>query len=85
MASAFVWTVLLYAAAGWLFALVFVTFGVTRVDETARGASWGFRLFILPGVAALWPLLAWRWYQACSLGLASIPVERTAHRRMAAR
>ena len=50
-----------YATAGLLFAAVFVTFGVERMDASARGATRGFRLIIIPGVAALWPLLLARW------------------------
>jgi hypothetical protein len=51
----------LYAGAGILFALAFVTVGVGRVDDHAREAGWGFRLLILPGSALFWPLLAARW------------------------
>jgi hypothetical protein len=50
-----------YLAAGFLFGLVFVTVGVTRIDPAARGTSAAFRLLILPGSAALWPILAARW------------------------
>lgn len=50
-----------YAALGALFAIAFVTMGVTRVDPVAKGSGIGFRLVILPGVAALWPLLLGRW------------------------
>lgn len=50
-------TVGLYAAVGLLVGAWFVTRGVERVDAVARGAPWGFRLSILPGTAALWPLL----------------------------
>lgn len=54
----------LWALGGWLgvglgVGIPFVLFGVTRVDPAAEG-SWTFRLVILPGVAALWPIvLAW--------------------------
>lgn len=51
-----------YVAAGALFAAAFVTWGVGRVDPVARAGSPGFRLIILPGVIALWPLLASRWF-----------------------
>ena len=64
-----------YAGLGVLFAVAFVTRGVERVDPAAKGATWGFRLVILPGVTALWPLLLRRWIQG-----APPPVERTAHR-----
>lgn len=50
-----------YALAGIAFALAFVTVGVTRLDPAARGTSWAFRALILPGSAALWPLLAAEW------------------------
>lgn len=46
-----------YAALGLLFALVFVTMGVQRIDAAARGVGLGFRLLILPGATALWPWL----------------------------
>jgi hypothetical protein len=51
----------LYAAAGFLFAVVFLAFGVARVDQAARGSGLGFRLIIVPGVIALWPFLLVRW------------------------
>lgn len=50
-----------YALAGLLFALAFVTVGVSRIDPAARGTSWVFRALILPGSAALWPVLAVKW------------------------
>ena len=53
--------VLAYLAVGALFAVPFVVVGAGRVDEDARAGSVGFRLIILPGVVALWPVLALRW------------------------
>lgn len=53
-----------YAAVGLAFAPAFVTAGAARLDPAARGASWAFRLLILPGSAALWPLLAVKWARA---------------------
>ena len=50
-----------YVLIGLLFAIGFVLVGVHRVDPIARGGSWGFRLIIVPGVVAFWPLLALRW------------------------
>jgi hypothetical protein len=70
-----------YAALGLAFALCFVTLGVGRIDPSAKGASIGFRLLIVPGAAALWPLLAWRWLR----GAQTPPVETNAHRRAAQR
>jgi len=54
----------LYAAAGLVFGAVFVTAGVGKVDETARLSGAGFRLIILPGTAALWPVLLAKWIRA---------------------
>jgi len=51
----------LYGAAGFLFALAFLTVGIGRIDPGARGSGLGFRLTILPGVVALWPLMLVRW------------------------
>ena len=62
----FVAALLVYAALGALFAIAFVARGVSRMDGQAAGAGLGFRLIILPGVAALWPVLLHRWIRARS-------------------
>jgi len=74
------WVLLLelYLAVGLLFAVPFVTRGVGRIDPTARSATWGFRLIIIPGAVALWPLLLTRWVSG-----RVAPEERNAHRRAA--
>ncbi len=64
-----------YLAVGLVFAVAFVTRGAGRVDPVAAHGTWGFRLAILPGCAALWPLLARRWARG-----ERAPVERTPHR-----
>jgi hypothetical protein len=46
-----------YAVIGVLFAIAFVTAVISHLDPVAKGSGIGFRLIILPGVAALWPLL----------------------------
>ena len=77
------WSVLLlgaYAGAGLLFAMPFVLRGVDRIDPAAREGTWGFRLLLIPGVVALWPLLARRWWS----GRGEPPEERNPH-RLAAR
>ena len=53
-----------YVAAGFLFAVAFVTRGVSRVDPVAREGTLGFRLIILPGTVVLWPLLAAHWLRS---------------------
>ena len=61
VAESFVNILTAYAAVGAAFAIAFVTKGVSQVDPAAKGASVSFRLIILPGVSALWPLLLFRW------------------------
>lgn len=56
--------VALYLLAGLLFAIAFVTKGVTKVDEGAQGSGWGFRLIIVPGSIVFWPLLLKKWIAA---------------------
>ena len=61
------WFVILltaYAVTGIAFAILFVAAGVHRIDSTAKGSGAGFRLIILPGVAALWPVLLIRWMRS---------------------
>lgn len=71
----------LYLGVGLLFAIFFVWKGAARIDPVARKGSWGFRLIILPGATALWPLLARRWWG----GASEPPEECNAHRREAQR
>jgi hypothetical protein len=56
--------VAIYIWTGILFAIAFVAIGAARLDPAAKGSSWGFRLVILPGAAALWPWLLARWVRA---------------------
>jgi hypothetical protein len=79
LATLFVNLVLIYAALGIVFAIPFVARGAGRVDPSARQGTWGFRLLILPGAAAFWPLLALRWWR----GNGEPPVEENPHRRAA--
>lgn len=64
MVEAIVTAFTVYALIGVAFALLFVTTGIHRVDPGAEGSGAGFRLIVLPGVAALWPLLLMRWIRA---------------------
>lgn len=52
---------LLYMLIGLLFGIAFVIWGVTKIDEVAVGSSWRFRLIILPGTIAFWPVLLSKW------------------------
>lgn len=69
----------IYLAVGLLFAIPFVLVGVNQIDPHAKHGSWGFRLLIIPGTAALWPLLLKRWRS----GTKEPPEECNAHHRAA--
>ena len=56
--------VAIYLAVGIVFAIAFVWKGVGKIDPSAVEGTLGFRLLILPGAAALWPILARRWLAA---------------------
>ncbi len=71
--------VLLYLGCGVLFAIPFLARGAAAIDPAAREGTWGFRVIVLPGVVALWPVLLRRWLS----GSGAPAVERTAHRRVA--
>ncbi len=68
-----------YFLLGFCFAIPFVFTGVQKLDPAAKGAKWRFRLFILPGVCAFWPLLLKRWIS----GKKEAPLEINEHRRRA--
>lgn len=74
-ASLTVTALTVYAVIGLVFAVVFVARGAGKVDPAAAGSPLGFKLLVLPGVAAVWPLLALRWLRG-----APPPAERNAHR-----
>ena len=51
----------MYTGIGLLFAIAFLMVGISQVDPDSKGSGVGFKLIILPGVAALWPVLFTRW------------------------
>jgi hypothetical protein len=59
--EAVLWGLAVYAAVGAAFALIFLLAGLTRIDNGAKGAGFVFRLLIIPGLIALWPLMLIRW------------------------
>jgi len=65
-----------YLACGLVFAIPFALVGVKQIDPHAAHGSWGFRILIVPGTMALWPLLLRRWFS----GAQKPPEERNAHR-----
>ena len=76
LAKAIVYALTAYASLGLVFGVPFVWLGVQRVDSEAQGSGIGFRLLILPGVAAFWPMFLYRWRR----GIAEPPIETSPHR-----
>ena len=70
---------LAYLGVGLLLALWLITGRLKRVDPVAAGGGWGFRMLILPGLTALWPVFLMRMLK----GLKQPPLEQNAHRRAA--
>jgi hypothetical protein len=66
VAEFFVAALALYGSAGVAFAIAFVLFGIHCIDPIAEHSPIGFRLIIIPGATALWPLLLTRWFRAVS-------------------
>ncbi|MGE3145236.1 MAG: hypothetical protein AB7K35_06590 [Pseudorhodoplanes sp.] len=61
MAASIGVAVAVYALAGLVTALSFVTFGVHRVLPPGTGMSVPARILLLPGTVALWPYVLYRW------------------------
>ncbi|MEM1296744.1 MAG: hypothetical protein AAGH89_15370 [Verrucomicrobiota bacterium] len=65
-----------YLALGAFFAVLFVFFGVKRIDPAAKESKLGFKLMILPGVVLFWPYMFGRWITG-----APPAEERSRHRK----
>jgi hypothetical protein len=76
IAKAIVYTMAGYASLGLVFAVPFVCLGVQRLDSEAQRSGVGFRLLILPGVAAFWPMFLY----GLRRGMVEPPVEKESHR-----
>lgn len=75
-AEIIVYAAFIYLAIGTLFAVWFAVRGVTKLDDAAKGTSFGFRFIIFFGAVAFWILLARRVVKG-----EKRPSEKTAHRR----
>ena len=53
-----------YLACGVAIGVPFVLRGLNRVDAAAQGSSLAFRLLLLPGTIALWPVMVRKWLSA---------------------
>lgn len=70
----------IYLACGFVFAIAFALVGAKRIDPHAAAGTRSFRLLIIPGVMAFWPVLLKRWMS----GAHHPPEENNAHRSAAA-
>lgn len=66
MPSAVLYALALYAAAGVVAALAFVSVGIAQVLKPPMPATLGARILLLPGSFALWPYILIRWWKARS-------------------
>lgn len=66
MPSAILYAFALYAVAGVVTALAFVSVGLAQVLHPPMPATLGARILLLPGAFALWPYILIRWWQARS-------------------
>ena len=55
---------LIYVCCGIVFMIAFLFNGISKVDAATHGSKWGFKIIIIPGVIALWPLLLQKWIKA---------------------
>lgn len=68
----------IYVGLGVAFAIPFLLKGLHKIDPAAREGTWGFKIAILPGVIAFWPLMGLRWLR----NPPKLPTERSPHRRV---
>jgi hypothetical protein len=66
MPSAVLYALALYAAAGVVTALAFVSVGISQVLHPPMPATLGARILFLPASFALWPYILIRWRKARS-------------------
>lgn len=54
----------IYLVLGFFFSLVFIFKGLVKVDPSTEGTSIWFKMLILPGLCAFWPLFFTKWRKA---------------------
>ena len=59
--SAILELIALHALTGVAVAALFLLLGASRLDHAAQGTGIVFKLLVLPGLIALWPLVILRW------------------------
>ena len=71
----------IYLACGLVFAIPFALVGAKKIDPHAAHGSWEFRLLIIPGAMAFWPLLLNRWRNGIKEPLEQCDAHRRAARK----
>jgi hypothetical protein len=64
-----------YAGCGLIVAVLFLAFWCKPFDPSAKDGTWGFRVFIVPGIIALWPVILAKVLTVRSGGSAQGPAE----------
>lgn len=64
MAVLVVYAIAGYLGIGLVLGSVFALRGAARIDANARDAGLLFRILIVPGSAALWPIVLLKWKQS---------------------
>ena len=74
-----------YVACGLLVAALFLARWCKTFDPSAAHGSWGFRVLVVPGIVALWPLILMKVRAVarggCAAGEAETPVRAETLRR----
>ena len=71
--SGLFWALVGYLGLGVLAAFALHARGLAAMDPTVRGAAFGFRILVTPGLIVLWPLLLRRWQQVVAEEGAPLP------------
>lgn len=74
-----------YAGCGVIVAVLFLALWCRSFDPAAKGGTWGFRVLIVPGMIALWPVILTKVLTVrrggSAQGPAEIPVRQETLRR----
>lgn len=54
----------IYLCLGLTFSVVFLCWGIQRVDKGAEGTSIGFKLLLIPGLCVFWIIFLNRWIKS---------------------
>ncbi len=67
LANTVVFLLAAWFAVGVIVAVLFLIFGVNKVDAAAKGASFFFRPAIFLGCVILWPAVVIRWFSGITI------------------